>query len=132
MSRIVPGVAIGLVLAAVGVVDSGSASSPSGIRGRVTSSPTCPVEQIPPDPACAPRGFAARLTIRRVSDNAVAARVATKADGSYSVRLKAGRYSVSARPASGRSPPTCPRPVRTTVRTGRYTRVAIDCDSGIR
>jgi hypothetical protein len=131
MSRIVPGVAIGVVLAAAGALDAGSATT-SGIRGRVTSSPTCPVERPPPDPACAPRGFAARLTIRRVSDNGVAARVATKADGSYSVRLKAGRYRVSARPASGRSPPSCPPPVTATVHSGRYTRVAIDCDSGIR
>jgi hypothetical protein len=131
MSRIVPGVAIGLVLAAVGALDAGIASS-SGIRGRVTSSPTCPVERTPPDPACAPRGFAARLTIRHVSDNGVAARVATKGDGSYSVRLKAGRYNVSARPVSGRPLPSCPRRVRATVRSGRYTRVAIDCDSGIR
>jgi hypothetical protein len=131
MLRIVPGVAIGLVLALVGAVDAGLAAS-SGIRGRVTSSPTCPVEHTPPDPACAPRGFAGRLTIRRVSDNGVAARVATKADGGYSVRLKPGRYTVSARPASGHSLPTCPGPVRATVRSGRYTRVAIDCDSGIR
>jgi hypothetical protein len=132
MSRIVPGLAIGLVLAAMVAAGVGDASSPSGIRGRVTSSPTCPVEHTPPDPGCAPRGFAARVTVRRVSDNRVAARVSTKADGSYSVRLKAGRYSVLAQPASGRSLPSCPRPVRATVRSGRYTRVAISCDSGIR
>jgi hypothetical protein len=72
------------------------------------------------------------VTVRRLSDNRLAARLATKADGSYSVRLKAGRYGVSARPASGRSPPSCPGRVRATVRGGRYTRVAISCDSGIR
>jgi hypothetical protein len=38
---------------------------------------------------------------------------------------------VIARPASG-TPPTCPTAVKATVRSGRYTRVAIDCDSGIR
>jgi hypothetical protein len=128
MRQIVAGLAIGLVLAAVAADASGAGS---GIRGRVTSSPTCPVQRTPPDPACAPRGFAARVRIVRVSDGRVVARLGASGDGRFSVALAPGRYRVTASAASG-SPPTCPSAVNSTVRSGRYTRVAIDCDSGIR
>jgi hypothetical protein len=128
MRGIVAGLAIGLVLAAAAADATGAGS---GIRGRVTSSPTCPVERTPPDPACAPRGFAARVRIERVSDGNVAARVRAGSDGRFSVALAPGRYRVIARSATGQLP-TCPNAVKATVRSGRYTRVAIDCDSGIR
>jgi hypothetical protein len=128
MRGIVAGLAIGLVLAAVAADAIGQAS---GIRGRVTSSPTCPVERTPPDPACAPRGFAARVRIERASDGQVVARLRASGDGRFSVALAPGRYRVIARPGSGQLP-TCPSAVKATVRSGRYTRVAIDCDSGIR
>jgi hypothetical protein len=87
---------------------------------------------MPPDPACAPRGFVARVRIYRLSDGHTVTRATTAADGRFGVRLGAGRYGVSAHPASGRSLPRCPAAVRVTVRTGTYSRVTIDCDSGIR
>jgi hypothetical protein len=130
MRVIVPGFA--LVLMSAAVLAAPATGSGTGIRGRVTSSPTCPVERMPPDPGCAPRGFAARVTVRRRSDNHVVARIGTKDDGRWSLRLKAGRYSVAARPASGASLPRCPSAMKATVKAGAYTRVTIDCDSGIR
>ena len=51
--------------------------------------------------------------------------------GRFSVALEPGRYRVLASPGSGQLP-SCPSAVKATVRSGRYTRVAIDCDSGIR
>lgn len=119
-----PFLALALVFPAV------AGGSGSGIRGRVTSSPTCPVETIPPQPQCAPRGFRARVTITR---NGVAVkRLTTAADGRFSVVLGAGRYRVAARPASSTALPRCPAAIRAKVTRGRFTRVAIDCDSGIR
>jgi hypothetical protein len=128
MREIVAGLAIGLALAAVAADATGAAS---GIRGRVTSSPTCPVERTPPDPACAPRGFGARVRIERLADGRVVARLRAGDDGRFTATLAPGRYRVIARPASGPLP-SCPGAVKATVRTARYTRVAIDCDSGIR
>ena len=107
-------------------------ASGNGIRGRVTSSPTCPVETMPPQPGCQPRGFAAKVRIYRLSDRHTVKRLTTGGDGRFVVGLGAGRYGVVARPASGASLPRCPGPVKTTVRSGRYARVAISCDSGIR
>jgi hypothetical protein len=109
-----------------------AAGSGSGIRGRVVASPTCPVETVPPDPRCAPRAFAALLRVYRRSDHRVVARVRTGDDGRFEVRLRPGRYAVSARPLAGGPLPRCPQEVKATVRAGLYTHVAIDCDSGIR
>jgi len=98
----------------------------------VTAGPTCPVERNPPDPNCAPRGFAARVRITRVSDGRVVKRLTTGSDGRFTVRLRPARYRVNAAPASGGQLPRCPGPVKATVRRGRYARVTIDCDTGIR
>jgi hypothetical protein len=104
----------------------------SGIRGRVVASPTCPVERVPPDPQCAPHGFAAAVRIYRLSDQRTVARLRSRDNGRFRVRLRPGHYGVSALPAVGGSLPRCPRRVKASVRRGYYTGVTIDCDSGIR
>jgi hypothetical protein len=126
--RVVATVAFVWALAVMPSAEAGG----NGIRGRATSSPTCPVETIPPDPSCAPRGFAARVRIYRRSDRRTVKRLTTGDDGRFTVRLRPGRYGVVARPASGASLPRCDGLVHATVRAGHFTRVAIDCDSGIR
>ena len=117
---------------AVGAAALPAAGAGSGLRVRVVSSPTCPVERIPPDPMCAPRPFAASVRIVRVSDNRVVARLHTGADGRSTVGLRPGRYSLRVRPESGGRLPRCPPAVKATVRSGRFSRVTVDCDSGIR
>lgn len=106
------------------------AGAGSGIRGRVTAGPTCPVETNPPQPGCAPRGFKARVVVSR--NGHVVKRLTSGVDGRFSVLLPPARYRVRAFPASGRMLPRCPSAARVTVRRGAYTRVAIACDSGIR
>lgn len=118
-------------LLAASIVASADGSG-SGIRVRVVSSPTCPVERVPPDPACAPRPFAARVRVYRLSDRHTVARLHTGADGRSTLRLRPGRYAMTAVPESGARLPSCPRGVRATVHTGRYATITIDCDSGIR
>lgn len=120
------------VLASVLLTAASATGSGTGISGRVTSSPTCPVERYPPDPQCAPRGFRARIRVVRSSDSKVVARLTTGSDGRFRVTLRAGRYRVLARPASGASLPRCPGPRAARVTRSGYTRVAISCDSGIR
>jgi hypothetical protein len=117
-----------VLLAACASLASGS----SGIRGQVTASPTCPVERYPPDPQCAPHGFVARITIRRRSDRHLVKRFKTRRDGRFTVALARGRYLVSARPPDGGPFPRCPAAQRVSVASGRFARVAIGCDSGIR
>jgi hypothetical protein len=124
MRAMLIGVAVALLLAPA------ASGSGSGIRGRVTSSPTCPVETMPPQPQCAPRGLRARIRITR--NGAVVKRLTTDADGRFSVTLRAGGYKVLAQPVNGGSLPRCPGAQAVRVRSGRFARVAIDCDSGIR
>jgi hypothetical protein len=128
-SRLVSVVAFVFVACLAAAPATGSGT---GIRGSVRAGPTCPVETVPPDPACAPRGFAARMRVYRRSDRRTVARLRTGSDGRFAVRLRPGRYAVSARPAAGGPLPRCPQAVRATVRAGAYARVAIACDSGIR
>jgi hypothetical protein len=126
--RLIPALVLVCVLAA----GTGAGAAGSGIRGRVTSSPTCPVERVPPDPGCAPRGFAARLRIFRLADGHTVKRLTSGDDGRFTASLRPGRYGVAARPATGASLPRCGGAVKATVRAAHYTRVAIGCDSGIR
>jgi hypothetical protein len=114
------------------LVAAPAAGSGSGIHGRVVASPTCPVERVPPDPRCAPRGLSAIVRIYRLRDHRTVARLHTSRTGYFRARLNHGRYGASARPATGRSLPRCPPQVNAVVHTGRYTRVTINCDTGIR
>jgi hypothetical protein len=109
-----------------------AAGSGEGIRGRVVAGPTCPVETVPPDPKCAPIAVAARVRVYRRSDQHTVAQVRTGTDGRFQIRLRPGRYAVAARPVAGGPLPRCPPRTHATVHAGRYTRVAITCDSGIR
>ena len=121
---------IGTFVAFFAAVPAAGASS--GIRGRVIASPICPVERIPPDPQCAPRGLAAIVRIYRLSDQHTVARLRNRDDGRFRVRLRPGRYGVSARTAAGGPLPRCPGAVKARVRRGHYIGVTIDCDTGIR
>src|SRR4051812_27054115 len=60
-----------------------SASATTGIRGKATAGPVCPVERVPPESACAPRPVVgAVLVVRDAAGNEVA-RATTGTDGRY-------------------------------------------------
>ena len=72
------------------------------------------------------------MRIFRLSDKRTVKRLFTGDDGRFRARLRPGRYGVSATSATGGMFPRCPGPVKVRVRSGRYARVTIDCDTGIR
>jgi hypothetical protein len=123
---------IALVSATVLLAAASASGSGTGVTGRVTASPTCPVETMPPQPQCAPRGFRARVRVTRASDGKVVSRVTTDAEGRFRILLRPGRYRVLARPANGAGLPRCPGSKAARVTRSGYARVAIDCDTGIR
>jgi hypothetical protein len=123
--------ATALVATALGMTASPSEKR-GGIHGRVTSAPTCPFTRTPPESGCEPRGFAAKVRIERVSDQRTVTQLVTASDGRFTVRLAPGRYGVAAEPASGGLHPECGSATRTVVRAHKYTRLTIECDSGIR
>src|SRR3989344_2151883 len=101
----------------------------SGVRGTVLTSPTCPVEQDPPQPQCAAQPYATTVAVFR-ANNPVIPLAATRSgvDGSFQISLPPGRYTLGA----GESMlPRCEHPSVTVGATG-YTVVNISCATGIR
>ncbi len=101
----------------------------TGIGGRVTAGPTCPVVQ-PGDPSCDPRPVPGAVIVVRTMDGAIVARATAGADGAYSIGLPPGMYSVTSEPVAGF--PSAPGPTTVTVVANAQTPVDIGFDTGIR
>jgi len=102
----------------------------SGVEGLVLFSPVCPVEQNPPDPACAPRPGTAEIRLVR-RNGSVAAEGEAGSDGRFLIRVRPGRYAVEATTSSpGRGCEATPSEITVTART--LVDVAVSCDTGIR
>jgi len=103
------------------------------IKGRVTLSPTCPVETLPPDPSCAPQPYQTIVSIQDVSGEIVAS-MSTDENGYYSIRVKPGTYDVVA--SSGNPLPLCKNGAHITVQSDDVQEMDIStdisCDTGIR
>lgn len=115
-------------LAALALIGHASASTrvDSGIRGKVTYGPTCPVER--PGETCE-RPYDAKLRIRSRSTMKVVATLRSGKDGRFRVRLRPGRYVVE--PVSGNPYPRA-KSVPATVHAHKFTRITVAFDSGIR
>ena len=119
-------------LAACGAA-GGAAGTPvrSGIAGKVVEGPTCPVESVPPQPQCAPRPLAATLRISAPGGSHVRT-VHSGADGRFKLALRPGTYLVTPEPKAGSPFPRPPAAEQVRVRPGRYTRITVTYDTGIR
>ena len=124
-----------VVVVAAGCAGNAVGTSPSptpsgGIGGTVSAGPTCPVEKVPADPACAPRFVAgAVLVVRDVSGVAVG-RATTGPDGTFFVPLPAGSYVVAPQPVEGLLGTAPEQPVD--VAAGARSDIALVYDTGIR
>jgi len=104
----------------------------SEVRGTVLFSPVCPVESIPPDPACAPRPGPADIELVR-PDGSVAAAAGAGDDGSFAIAVAPGRYAVGATVRGPGIGGGCQAdPPEVTVDPGAPATVTISCDTGIR
>jgi hypothetical protein len=88
-----------VVLAACGGGDnSGGSTTTAGVSyavsGYAHAGPTCPVVTNPPDPACADRPVSGALLVVRNAAGAEVAQVRTGTDGSFSVSLAPGTYTI--------------------------------------
>jgi hypothetical protein len=68
------------------------------IAGRAVAGPVCPVERIPPDPACADRPVAGAVIVIRDAGGAEVARATTAEDGTFLVGVPGGLRNVEPRP----------------------------------
>lgn len=109
--------------------DSTITPADSGVRGTVSLGPTCPVERIPPDPACADKGYAGTIVVRRAGANTVFARTMSDATGAFKLTLPPGAYTLTA--GEGKMLPRC-TPTAITVAPHAFVTASISCDTGIR
>lgn len=103
------------------------------IAGRALAGPTCPVEQVPPDPACAPSPVAGAAVIVRDAAGAEVARATTDADGVYLVAVPGGgTYTVEAQPVEGVLGTPAPVIVAVGSGPGDWAVADLPYDTGIR
>jgi hypothetical protein len=67
------------------------------LKGKISIGPLCPVERIPPDPACQPtmetyKAWA--IAVWSVDKKSKLATLAPKLDGTYQIGLPSGDYSI--------------------------------------
>jgi hypothetical protein len=119
---------IGLLVAACGV---GASPGPTGtVTLTLTAGPVCPVEQVPPDPNCAPRPVADAEVIVLTADGREVGRPKSDAAGKIRLTLPHGRYVIRA--VSGATGfPSAPADVTVDVGSTPVD-VALGYDTGIR
>lgn len=125
--------AAALVLAmvvAAGCGGSTRAAPEYGVTGDAHAGPVCPVQQDPPDPACADRPVADALLLVVDASGASVAEVRTDADGHFETMLPAGNYTLVPQPVEGLLGTAQPQ----TFSTGRGLAPELDVayDTGIR
>lgn len=98
------------------------------ISGKVTLSPTCPVERMPPDPKCAPKPYQTKIEVFSSESGKLVKTVQSGSDGIYSVTLPLGFYKIEA--GTGTVHPSC-SPVSIHLQTAT-AKADISCDTGIR
>lgn len=101
----------------------------SGVHGEVVLGPTCPVERVPPDPACAPKPYATAISMYRTGSNTPFVIGNSNASGAFAFSLPPGLYTLRA--AGGNPLPRCDE-VNLTVVPNTYATTTIYCDTGIR
>lgn len=101
----------------------------SGIQGTISLGPTCPVERMPPEPACADKPYATTVRVYHAGISAVFATAESNAAGIFKISLPPGSYTLTA--GSGSMLPRCAS-VSAEVGPSGYAIVHVSCDTGIR
>jgi hypothetical protein len=123
-----------LVLLVIAVLLGGCspASGPTyPVGGRAVAGPVCPVERIPPDPACAPRPVSGAVMVITGDGGREVTRASTDADGRWRAELLAGSYTLTPQPVDGLM--GTPGPIEFTVTaSGSPGDLDVAYDTGIR
>ena len=101
----------------------------SGVMGVVQLGPPCPVERIPPDPRCAPRGYKTTIEISKQGSQTVVATTKSDEAGRFKIDLAAGAYAFH--PKGGNVMPRCDSET-IQVKPHSFTYATLSCDTGIR
>ncbi len=104
-------------------------SDTSGVRGTVLLGPTCPVERMPPDPACAEKPYATAIVVYRTGSKSPFVIGNSNTAGAFEFSLPPGSYTLAAK--GDTMLPRCSETSASVV-PDEYTSVTISCDTGIR
>lgn len=103
----------------------------AGVRGTVSTGPTCPVVRDPPDPACADRPVGGALLVISNQAGVEVARVESRVDGTFDVDLAPGSYRLTPQPVEGLM--GTPAPIDFAVEAGQAAvELRVSYDTGIR
>ncbi|MFP5343923.1 MAG: hypothetical protein ACLGIJ_13545 [Candidatus Limnocylindria bacterium] len=102
----------------------------TGIRLQALAGPVCPVEQDPPDPACAPRPLSGAVIVVRDVAGDELQRVTLDQAGVAFVELGPGTYTIAAQPVEGLM--GVPPEQSVTIQDGIAVPVTLAYDTGIR
>ncbi len=104
-------------------------SNTSGVRGFISLGPTCPVERIPPDPACADKPFVTPIQVYTLGSELPYKMGNSDATGAFTFSLPPGSYRIDA--IVSQILPRCNEAI-VTVYPNAYATTTISCDTGIR
>jgi hypothetical protein len=123
-----------VTVTACGGASGGASGAPvkSGIRGRIVAGPACPTVTVPPKPQCVPRALVARLQVTHAGGGPGARTVRSDANGRFVIQLSPGRYVVLGLSKPRSAYPRPPPAVTVRVLSGRFTRITVTYDTGIR
>lgn len=129
MPRLPSRAAVVVTLVACAALPAAAAAKiDSGVKGRATVGPTCPV--VRPGEDCADAPYRTHIRIHRVPGRVLVADRRTGKDGRFRVRLEPGRYRLRQRFTKD-SQAWCPS-VEFEVKAHAFTRVNLPCDNGMR
>ncbi len=100
------------------------------IAGLAHAGPTCPVAQLPPDPACGDKPVAGVVIVIADAAGTTVTTVTTDADGRFSVALPPGSYTLAPQPRQGLM--RTPGPETVSLAAGATVTVDFAYDTGIR
>ena len=101
----------------------------SGIEGKITIGPTCPVERVPPDPNCADKPYQATVIVKTADEQKEISSFSSDKDGKFKVKLAPGTYVLV--PVRNNTYPQASSQ-KVIVESNKFTQVNISFDSGIR
>jgi hypothetical protein len=99
------------------------------LLGFVTTAPTCPVQRVPEDPACAPKPYATTIIARVSATGKEVGRTESNANGRFMMSFLPGSYDIEA--LGGNPLPRCETKTVTLMKAATTT-VDLSCDIGIR
>ena len=106
-----------------------SAQNRTGVAGRATGGPTCPVEQ-PGDLSCAGRMVSGAALVVRGADGTEVSRLTTDGSGLFRIALPPGDYTLAAGSVEGYM--SAPAPQSFSVTGGEEAWLDVPYDTGIR